>query len=352
MAHASGIYTEQELLSEHAYAKPHFVGSVRCHGGFDAQGDYIPPRTLGRAEALADWTSRLEARGGRPLGADASLLAGVRVPTPEQQRLLLERGLGQTFWNMLTITGKIEARGRVLRDLRLPDFQEIVIDDLSGCALGHLNRGLLRAHGLDEGGDPERGIGGHDAMWFALRDLCFGADAFPDVDPPERIGRPEGPRVLPELPAPFEGSLIMLLNLLIVEFRAENGFALSEQILMDPALFVDRRERAEEAAAVVRRIRADECIHVDLLRLYLGEFRSASVRTVDGRTVSGASLLDPVWEGMVHWATVEQPRLVAAQQREIMTKRILEAPDGAEVLEEFNALAEWSASAAQAQPVA
>jgi len=337
-----GVYSEAELLSEHAYARPHEIAGVRCHGGFDADGTYVSPRTLGRAEAVACWTRALRQRGYEPLLADASLLAGARVPTPAQQRLLLRRGLGQTFWNTLTITGKVEARGRILADLRFPDFQEVILEDVSALAIGHLNKGMLRAHGLDEGGEPDRGIGGHDAMWFALRDLAFGAGAYPDVDPPERIGRAEGARRLPDLPAPYEGAIGMLLNLLLIEFRAELGFAFAEEVLLDPALFQGRRAQAEEAAQVVRRIRRDEEIHVDSLRLYLGEMRACTFRTLDGGKRPGHELIDPLWERMVEWATVEQPAQNAAQQREIMTRRILEAPDGPEILEEFNALAEWS----------
>ena len=53
-------------------------------------------------------------------------------------------------------------------------------------AIGHLDRGLLLAHGLDEGGESADGpdgeaIGGHDVMWFVARDLAFGPGAFDDV---------------------------------------------------------------------------------------------------------------------------------------------------------------------------
>jgi hypothetical protein len=331
-------FGEDELLSSHPFARPHRIGDQLCHGGFDAEDRYVPPRALGRARALAAWGEALASRGGAPLAADSSLLAGVRYPTPEQQRLLLLAGLGQTFWNALTITGKIEARGRVLAHLTFPDFQEVVVDDVSGMAIGHLNRGLLRAHGLDEGGEPERGIGGHDVMWFALRDLAFGPDAYPDVEPPERIGRAEdGARRLPELPPMFEGALAMLLNLLIIEFRAEIGFAFTEAVLLDRELFRERRPQAEEAARVVQRIRQDEVIHIESLRLYLGELRSATFRTEGGGTVPGRVLIDRVWADMVRWATVEQPPLVAAQQKEIITRRIREH-GSAQLLEEFLAL--------------
>ena len=104
--------------------------------------------------------------------------------------MLLE-GLGQTFWNNLTITGLIEGRGRMLAEVTFPDFQQVIEEDISEMGIGHLNEGLLFAHGIDEGGEPDRGIGGHDVMWFALRDLAFGDTDFPQPQVPERIGRPE-----------------------------------------------------------------------------------------------------------------------------------------------------------------
>jgi hypothetical protein len=330
-------YTPEELLGEHAYAAPQVIAGLRCHGGFDAAGRYVSPRTLGRAEACERWAEALRARGGEPFGADASLLEGVRFPTPAQQRVLLGHGLARSFWNSLTIIGKIEARGRVLADLRFPEFQDVVADDISGWALGHLNRGMLRAHGLDEGGEPERGIGGHDAMWFALRDLAFGRDAFPDVEPPARIGRDAQGRELPDLPAPHEQAILFLMNLLIIEFRAELGFAFTEDVLRDPALFADRRARADEAAHVVGRIRQDEEIHTASLCLYLGELRACTLRTAKGLR-RGGELLDPIWDRMVHWATVEQPRLAADEERARLARYVLSHPDGEAILAEVLAI--------------
>ncbi len=331
------IWTEEELLAEHDYAKPHEVAGQRLHGGFDAQGRYLPPRSLYRPTAIEHWEQALRERGGAPLLADASLLRGLRSPTSEQQKLMLRRGLGQTFWNNLTITGKIEARGRVLAELSFPDFQEIADQDISDLAVGHLSKGLLKAHGLDEGGEPEKGIGGHDVMWFALRDLAFGPDAYPDVQPPERIGRDPEAREAPELPARFEETIRFLLNLLMIEFRAEIGFAFSQEMLRDPELFPERREAALEAAEVVERIRTDEEIHVTSLRLYLGELRHLRLRTGQGKTIQGSEIIDPAWERLVHWATVEQPRMVAEEQRKLLHERILAHPDGEQILQEFEA---------------
>jgi hypothetical protein len=205
--------------------------------------------------------------------------------------------------------------------------------------IGHLNKGLLVAHGIDEGGEPDKGVGGHDVMWFALRDLAFGETDYPQPVVPGRIGRPEAKkREVADIPSAHEQTLMFLLNLLLIEFRAEIGFSFTERVLRDPELFTDRREAAEEAAVVVGRIRTDEEIHVKSLRLYLGELRSCTFKTVSGGTVAGSELIDAAWARIVHWATVEAPKLQAKESRKMFTERILQHPDGERILGKFNAL--------------
>lgn len=333
-------FTTEELMRDHDYAAPHVVAGRRMHGGFLADGTYQPPRALVREPALAAWTDALRARGGDLYDADASLLGGVRMPNVEQSRLLLANGLGETFWNTLTITGKIEAKGRLLAEIDFPDMQQFVVEDISEMALGHLHLGLLLAHGLDEGGLPAEGIGGHDEMWFVARDLAFGEGAYPDVEPADTIARPEaGTRFMPEVSRGLEGLLSLLMNLLIIEFRAEIGFATSQELLRSPDLFTDRRAGAEEAAEIIGRIRTDEEIHVSSLRLYLGELATVTLRTTDGGTVAGHELIDRFWGGLVHWATVDQPALVADQQRALLEARIARHPDATRLLAQFHATA-------------
>jgi len=330
------VYTEAELYSDHPFARAHVVQGQRMHGGFDEAGNYLSPRAKGRAEAIAQWTGELRARGGDLFEAHSSLLAGPRMPNVAQQRLLLSEGIGKPFWNSLTITGKIEGRGRVLAEMQFPDLQNIIVEDISGMALGHLNKGLLAIHGIDEGGEPEKGIGGHDVMWFVARDLAFGADAFPDVEPPESIARPEaGKRWMEEIAPEYEGMLSFLMNLLMIEFRAEIGFAATQETLRTPSLFTDRREQAEEAAEIVERIRSDEEIHVESLRLYLGEFRELTIRTVSGGTIKGAELIDRFWHGLVHWATEEQPKIAAENQFAALKPVIAAHDNGDDILRRF-----------------
>ena len=54
-------------------------------------------------------------------------------------------------------------------------MQRLIVEDVTDTATGHMNAGLLYAHGADEGGDPATPhLGAHDTMWFAARDLVFG----------------------------------------------------------------------------------------------------------------------------------------------------------------------------------
>lgn len=334
------VYASEELLRSHEVARPHLAAGCRLHGGFDAAGRYLPPRLLVRGPAVDAWTEALRARGGALLPADSSLLAGVRYPNEAQMKLLLQEGLGQSFWNTLTITGRIEARGRALADLVFPDLHEVIVEDVSTMAIGHLNRGLLRAHGLDEGGEPEKGIGGHDVMWFALRDLAFGRVDWPQPAVPENIARPESEMRRFDVSPPHLRMIDFLLNLLMIELRAERGFSLSENLLRDPELFGERRAEALEAAELVGRIRSDEEIHVRSLRLVLGELRSVQLRTSDGGRVPGRQVVDALWADIVHWATVVQPPLVAAQQRVVLAERVRRHPRAGLVLARLEALGE------------
>ena len=42
-----GVFTEEQILSEHDYARPHVEAGYRLHGGFDANDSYISPPDTG-----------------------------------------------------------------------------------------------------------------------------------------------------------------------------------------------------------------------------------------------------------------------------------------------------------------
>jgi hypothetical protein len=338
------VYSRDELMADHPYAKPQIEAGYRLHGGFDAKGTYLSPRTLHRWPAVEAWQKQVVERGFPLIDATTRLLKRGAYPNAEQQTLLLSNGMGETLWNSLTITGIIEARGRALSDAQAPDFQAIIEEDISGTATGHLNKGLLFAHGVDEGGWPEKGEGGHDAMWFAVRDALFGKDAYPIPDVPASIGRPEIGRLMPQLDKVYEDWILLLMNVLMIEVRAESFFWFCTNLMRSPDVFRDRRPAAMHAAELVDRIRTDEAIHVAYLQAFVSEMRSFTLKGTKGERIKGATLIDPIWEGMIHWHSVTQADFSRDQGREAIAARISKRADGRSLLTQFDALEQKAAA--------
>jgi hypothetical protein len=337
-------YTRDELMADDAYAQPQMEAGYRLHGGFDKAGKYVSPRTRIRWPAVHAWQDELKSRDATLIDATVELLKRGPYPTIDQQRFLLGHGFGETLWNSLTITGIIEARGGMLAQAVAPDFQTIVVEDLSGTCLGHLNKGLLAAHGYDEAGTKSEGIGGHDDMWFAVRDALFGKNAYPIPQVPESISRPETGRRLPIIPKEHEDWILLLMNVLMIEIKAENFFAFCQAVMHDPANFQDRRKAALHAAEIVERIRTDEAIHVAYLQTAISELRSFTIKTADGGTIPGKSIIDPVWNAMIEWHTVTQSEFGRTQSRDQILERLKSKPSGALLAAQFDSL-EFKAAA-------
>tara|TARA_B100000427_G_scaffold41516_1_gene30178 strand:- start:4338 stop:5369 length:1032 start_codon:yes stop_codon:yes gene_type:complete len=331
-------YTKEQILSEHSFAKPNIMAGYELHGGLDVDGNYISPRTLKRWEAVNVWTKNLENQGHQLLDCSVEILKHDNFPNLRQAEMLLNLGEGKFFWDSLTITGIIEARGRALAEVIAPDFQEIIEEDISGTCLGHMNEGLFIAHGYDEGGDPDSNLGAHDQMWFAARDLLFGVDAFPIPEVPESIGRPADDRDMPQIPLEFEGILQLLMNVLMIEIRAESFFSFSMDLAKAEGTFLDRKEDAIKASEMISRIRQDEAIHVAYLNLIVSEFRNLTIKTVDGKKLKGKEIIDPFWKKMVVWHGEE----VHKESVDIRTKdfkEIFQRINNKEMLiKEFNGL--------------
>jgi len=336
------VWTRDEILADHPYAKPHIEAGYRLHGGFDAAGRYISPRTLNRWPAIRAWEQALRDKGHEPVDGSKALLARGSFPNVAQQGFLLSHGFGQTLWNSLSVTGVIEARGRMLAEAEAPDFQSVIEDDLSATCVGHLNKGLLRAHGLDEGGDGA--LGGHDAMWFAVRDMLFGAHAYPHAEVPQSLARPETGRLMPQIPGEHERWVLLLMNVLMIEIRAEKFFNFCTEVMRAPQNFTDRRDVALHAAELVDRIRQDEAPHVGYLRVAVSEMRGFTWRGANGERIKGADFIDPVWRGMVHWhavANLDFERERAAKEFDAMLKA---RPGGDALMRQFHDLAQKEAA--------
>lgn len=330
-------YSAAEILADHPYARPHDEAGYRLHGGFDAGGAYISPRTLNRWPAINAWSEALTSRGHDLVDSSQQLMVRGSFPNVAQQSFLLDLGLGQTLWDSLSVTGVVEARGKMLAEAIAPDFQAVVEDDIRETATGHLNKGLLRAHGLDEGGDASRGEGGHDAMWFAVRDMLFGKHAYPHAEVPASLARPEMGKLTP-LPPEYERWILLLMNVLMIEVRAENFFNFCTTVMRDPRNFRDRRDVAMHAADLVDRIRQDEAPHVGYLTVVVSELRSFTFRLADGSRVKGASFIDPIWRGMVQWHSVSSIDYDREQTRKEFAVLLGARPNGADLLRQFDTL--------------
>lgn len=352
-------FTEAELLASHDYEEPLVVGGTRCHGGFDATGAYVSPRTRHRAPAIAAWEAqRRQQFGTDPLAVPLDAWPP-HYPSVEQARFLLGRGVREPIVATLTRIGTVEGFGSMIRHAPVPDLPRLLVEDVRGTATAHLTRGLYEAHARDEAGYGDEG--GHRQMWFAARDVAF-------EDPPtedetelmlQRMGlaRPAGsaasagaagaggsgrpadppPRLLPaDLDPGVEPLVERMARLLLIEVSAFHTFAWAEEVLADPELVAGEGE----AARLVAHIRADEAPHVAYLTTVLSELRDRTFVGSGGRRHAGADVVGRIWDRAV--AQSLGPR--QQEQRRVVRHEVAAAldgrPGGTDLLAEFDALAE------------
>src|SRR5689334_17553139 len=163
-------FSAEELLRDADVKTPLVAGDVLCHGGFDADGRYVSPRTLHRSPAILAWQARL-AREQTPLIDIADALLPPQYPSVAQAKLLVQRGFPEPNVRALTVISILEGFGAVIRDVRVPDLHTLFVEPITGTALAHLERGLFEAHARDEAGYRDQG--GHKQMWEAARDLAL-----------------------------------------------------------------------------------------------------------------------------------------------------------------------------------
>jgi hypothetical protein len=340
------LLSREEIVRSHDYVRPHVEAGYRLHGGYVATGEYRSPRTLVRGPAVERWAEALVGNGGELIDVSRSILPTPIWPNLQQSRLLMEKGLDRTLWNLLTATGIVEARSGILRTVAAPDFQSIVVEDLGATVTGHLNKGLLWAHGVDEAGDPNQPEeGAHDFMWFAVRDMVFEKGIYP-VPEIGTVARRAVHREMPEIPATHENFLKLLMNALIIEVRAESLFDHVQKLLSDPDLFLYRRQDTEHAVEIVDRIRLDESIHVRYLQVFLSELRSFSFCCEDGAVKKGAEFIDSVWQRARSFVQPERDEKMFASIK-LEAEHKLTPSEARSLLERFNALESGSMMSAK-----
>jgi hypothetical protein len=305
-------YTEAELLADHDIAEPLVANGVRCHGGFDADGQYVSPRTLNRWPAIRAWEAEREAQFGTQI-LDIPLDTWPEpFPNVEQSKCLLRRGITGPTVATLTRIGTVEGFGGMLRLLAVPYFQRAFAEDIGSTATAHIDQGLFEAHARDEAGHGEQA--GHKEMWFVARDIAFERPVTDDEAARmlERMGIAGRPRTQEQidraqaealanrlLPSGIDYRLEVLVSrmigLLLIEISAFHSFAWAEAVLSDDDLVAG----SGAAAQIVGFIRADETPHVAWLRTALSEMRDRTWVAEDGRQYPGTEMVGRLWDRAV-----------------------------------------------------
>lgn len=301
-------YDPEELLASHDYTEPLVLDGQRMHGGFDADGTYVSPRTRHRWPAIDAWQRKLAAdTEGMPLLDCPPDFFADFYPNVEQTTYLLSRGVRTPLAHVLTHIGTIEGFGSIIRFVELGDLQSRFVEPIEGTAMAHLDRGLYEAHARDESGFEDEG--GHQQMWYLVRDLALD---HPEVGDPLALtmqtmsSSGEGSevmssmmqslggvnRVVPEIDYQLETAITRMTGLLLIEQLAAKTFSWAEQVVGDERYC----SNAADAARLVGYIRADEAPHVEYLRTTLTEMRARTFLGEDGRKVPGTTVIDACWD--------------------------------------------------------
>jgi hypothetical protein len=346
-------FTRDEILTDPAYATRIERNGVRLHGGYDADGGYLPPRSTYRIPAIAAWTSQLAAAGHPTRVIEPTAVDRAFVPNTEQAKMLLRNGAAGAMTRILTLVGVVEGFGNDgIKLIPQVDLQALVVEPLDDSCLGHLFAGLLEAHGNDEAGRGDEA--GHDQMWFAVRDAALAdppitIDMFenlPIAPPPGYAGpakaAPEAITVggmlagLREDIAPELQLLVRaMVQILVIELLAYHTFAWASDVLGDPTCSAD----AEFARATIDHIRADEDIHVGYLQCALAELATMTVRTTDGGTTAGADLVDAASQVALDNQTGLRFERILDYRLAQVRAELAAHPDGERLTADFDALA-------------
>jgi hypothetical protein len=301
-------YSETELLADHDIAEPLIANGVRCHGGYDTDGNYVSPRTKNRWPAIKAWEAKRQADFGTDILDIPLERWPASFPSVEQSKYLLESGVPDPTISSLTRIGTIEGFGGMLRLLPIPDFRASFAEDITGTAIDHIDGGLFEAHARDEAGFGDEA--GHKDMWFVARDIAFdnpvsedetgfmlarmgiGAGRRSAADLAQVQARALASRSLPDdIDFRLETLVARMIGLLLIEISAFHSFAWAEAVLSDENLVAGNGE----AAQLVAYIRSDESPHVAWLRTALSEMRDRTWVGSDGARHAGTDMVGRLW---------------------------------------------------------
>jgi len=345
-------YTYDEIMAEPTYATRLRRGAVLFHGGLDTEGNYVPPRSLHRLEAIAAWTARLAAAGHPTQVIRPEQVKREFFPTVRQSELLLRCGARGAMTRILTLIGITEGFGNDgIKIMPTLDLQRYFKESIDDTCLAHLYKGLLEAHGNDEAGRGEEA--GHDVMWYAIRDAALSnppvtPDMFenlPLAPPPGYTGpakaAPDAIGVgnlmsplFPQLDPLLELLLSAFAQILLIELVAYSTFSWAREVLSDPACSAD----PVFAPRMVEYITCDENIHVGYLQCALAETRCRTLLDQEGTEISGQRVVDAICDKIIRNNTgARWERMLAYRMGQIRAE-LSERPDGEQILGVFAAL--------------
>jgi hypothetical protein len=340
-------FTEQELLADAAIAEPLIAGGVRCHGGFDDQGDYVSPRTKHRVPGIVAWQDKHVAEFGKPILDIPLETWPEHYPNVAQAEHLIRNGVREPLIATLTRIGTVEGFGANIRFLQPGNMQRHFDESVEGTAIDHLGKGLFEAHGRDEAGWEEEA--GHKDMWFAARDIAFeNPTAAGDIEGMLQrmgFGQQQGgngaaqapARLLPDDIDPnLEAVAGLMTRVLLIEIQAFHTFKWAETWLSDATLVAGDGE----AAKLVSYIRGDETPHVGYLKTGLTEMRDRTWLGASGKKYKGEDMFQRIWERALDNSL--------GAGRELNRRAVLnevehwcgQKADGAAILEGFHALSD------------
>ena len=336
-------FTAEELLSDHDTIEPLYAGGVRCHGGFDGEGDYVSPRTKHRVPGIEAWQEKHREDFGKDIIDIPLETWPEHYPNLPQARFLIEAKVPEPLIATLTRIGTVEGFGANIRYLQPGDMQRHFDDSVKGTAIAHLGNGLFEAHGRDEAGWEQEA--GHKDMWFAARDIAFeNPETNIDIDGMlKRMGfggatnaNGEPIRLLPEDIDPnIETIASLMTRVLFIEIQAFHTFKWSEAWLSDKNLVAGDGE----AARLVSYIRADETPHVGYLKTALTEMRDRTWVGSSGKKYDGTEMIQKIWDraldNSIGSGRDTNRRVTYGEVKHWVMQR----PNGKDILDQFNALA-------------
>src|SRR5260370_14483912 len=117
MLHESQLpFSAEEILANVDTCEALVVKGVKCHGGFDADGQYQSPRTRFRVPAIKTWQAQHVATSGTPLFEIPADLISPHLPNAAQAKFLLRSGVREPMVRTVTEIAIVEGFRSLIRD--------------------------------------------------------------------------------------------------------------------------------------------------------------------------------------------------------------------------------------------